>query len=303
MSILYITYNQLVDDIRENLWKVPRNTDLILSIPRSGNIVASIITKYLNIGSMTIQDFCLAIHAGADENELRRRSVKGEGMMRNTEHIKNILVIDDTVYSGKQLDKWREILSDKQFRGFNFTFLVAYKEGPGQADIWFKDISIEATTSTFHSALYEWTIWQRTDLMPYFAFDLDGVICFDPPADTNIEAYEAYLHNPVPFHLPAVPPIYKNLKTTIITYRLEKYRKETQDFLDRRDIYCDLYMVNASSRESRNESIKPWSFKAFHYKNTPYLKLYIESNDTEAQLIHTISGKPVLCVSTNKLYQ
>ena len=126
MGIVYISYNQLMDDIRNNLWKVPRDTNLILSIPRSGTIVASIITKHLNVNMMAIQDFCDVIESGGGEKELREKCYKGLSVIKE-KPFKNILVIDDTIYSGRQMNKWREKLSSDIYSGFKFIFLTAYK--------------------------------------------------------------------------------------------------------------------------------------------------------------------------------
>ena len=53
----YITFNNLIETIRKNLWKIPRDIDFIIGVPRSGMIVASIISDYLNVPLMDLNSF------------------------------------------------------------------------------------------------------------------------------------------------------------------------------------------------------------------------------------------------------
>ena len=300
MRIAYISYNQLMDDIRDNLWKIPRDTDLVLSVPRSGTAIAGIITKYLNVNMMTIQEFCGVVLSGGGEEELKKRCFKGRALILN-KSIKNILVVDDTIYSGGQMNVWRTELTKDAYKNYSFTLMAVYKEWTVEPDLYLKDISNLAASSPFKSVLYEWTLWYRYDISQYLAFDLDGVLCLDPPSDENKDAYEEYIRNPIPYHLPAIPK--GGFNTTVITYRIEPYREITANWLSSLGILGNLYMVNAKSREERNQLVTPWDYKAYVYGNNPNLLLYVESNDYEAQMIHQITKKPVLCISTNKLYQ
>lgn len=297
--IAYITYNQMMDDIRSNLWKIPRDTDLVLSIPRSGNLVAAIITKFLNVRMMTIQDFCKIIKSGGGQEELLKNCFKGKALTLDKKFT-NILVVDDTVYSGRQLRAWAEELSKDEYKDFNFKSLVVYKELDISPDIYLRDISDLSKRSIFHSVLYEWTLFYRYDIAQYIAYDLDGVMCLDPPDDHNQEAYETYIKDPIPYYIPVINP---TKPTTVITYRLDKYREPTSTFLSRMGISCTLIMVDAKDRDERSRLITPWDYKASEYGNRDDLLLYIESNDYEAQLIHQLTKKPVLCISTNRLYQ
>ena len=55
--------------------------------------------------------------------------------------------------------------------------------------------------------------------------------------------------------------------------------------------------------ERKLKTPNPSEFKAKYYKIHNNYKLFIESDDWQAQEIYKISGKPVYCVGTNKLYQ
>ena len=245
MGIVYITYNQLMDDVRSNLYKIPKETDLILAVPRSGTIVAAIIAKYLNCHMMMVQDFCDVIQNGGGDKELKEKCHKGLSIVAN-KPFKNILVIDDTIYSGRQMNVWRQELAKDIYKDFKFLFMAAYKEGPGNPDFYLRDISYVCLTSVFKSAIYEWTLWYRYDIGQHIAYDLDGVFCLDPPDDHNTEVYENYLKNPIKYYFPLQANTY--YKTTVITYRIEKYRELTANFLRSIRVWCTLYMVKANSR-------------------------------------------------------
>ena len=298
--INYISYNQMFDDIRNNLGRLPR-ADLVLSIPRSGLVPAAVITKFLNVNTMTINKFCDIVENSEDIQEaLHKELVKSDfSVVFQAKEIKNILVVDDTVYSGRQIEKWSERVHGDCFKEFDIIFLTIYKEWNVSGDIFLVDLFPVTKDSIIKSSLYEWTIWNRRDLMPYIAFDLDGVFCVDPPDDHDTEAYENYLQHPIPLYTPVLN---KGYSTNVITYRIEKYRDVTSKFLANRGIECTLYMVGCDTREERNSTCNPAVYKTAVLK-TLNVVLYVESNDWEAQAIHQLWGKPVLCIQTNKIYQ
>ena len=53
----FITISEMSQTIRDNIWKVPRDIDFVIGIPRSGIICASIISEYLNCPLIDIDSF------------------------------------------------------------------------------------------------------------------------------------------------------------------------------------------------------------------------------------------------------
>lgn len=53
----YITLNDLSNTIRTNIYKIPRNIDFIIGVPRSGMIPASIIASFLNVPLIDVNSF------------------------------------------------------------------------------------------------------------------------------------------------------------------------------------------------------------------------------------------------------
>lgn len=298
MGIAYRTYDQFVRDIADNLYKVPRNIDLVLAIPRSGLIPATMISQYLNINTMVVQRFCELVEAGKD---IKTEFYHGRRPCDDKREIKNVLVVDDTIYNGSSKLKWKERFNQDCYKDYKFTFLAVYEEGFSdyfKCDITLKDIKWSSYLSDLHMCLYEWNIFSHGNTMSSFAFDIDGVVCIDPPDERNTEEYIKYIKNPIPYHIPEVT----QAKTTFITYRLNKYRPETSEFLGRMGLAgCQLYMNSATSYEERAK-VPPYLYKAQVYGSLEHLKLFIESNDDEAKLIAQISGKPVYCVESNRIY-
>ena len=290
--MIYITHEHLCRDIRLSLVKIPRNVCGVIGMPRSGMMPATIIAEHLNIGLSTPES---VISAGSVEKALMEHGHRG---MR-TDGDKVLLVVDDTCYHGNSFADTAKKLKAPAFSGYDFIFLAVYLEGPCEKmrpDVWLRDIREPAKTGPFGYALYEWNLFAHGNLTRRTLFDLDGVFCQDPPDERDEDAYVRYIKNPVPLHIPTGGPI------TICTYRLEKYRKETIDFLERIGLKkVFVFMSQAKSYEERRRSISPWEYKAFIYSDDCWL-LFVESDDYQARLIHEMTNKPVVCIETNKVY-
>ena len=131
-------------------------------------------------------------------------------------------------------------------------------------------------------------------------YDIDGVLCIDPTKEQNDdgEKYIDFIKNATPLYIPT----YK-IKA-IVTSRLEKYRKETEEWLVKHNIkYEKLYMLNMKTAEERRQANCHASFKADIYKKITNSGLFVESNSRQAKEIHALTGKPVICVETDVMYK
>lgn len=290
----YITLENLCKDIRENFYKIPKDCLGVIGIPRSGMIPAGIISEYLNIGLCSIGEF---LNAENVEDSFKKHGTRD---LRNTNGFNNILVVEDTCFNGFSLKRAMDSINEKigENNKYNFIYMCVYLEGPCQAlkpDIYIRDVREIAKTSTGRCVYYEWNLFAHCGFTEKCLFDLDGVICVDPPDEKNIDEYYKYICNPIPLFIPTVK------KINIMTYRLNKYRKETENFLKKIG-FCsfNVIMFNADSYEERS-SVPPWLYKGTYYMNNDF-DLFVESNDEEAKIINQISKKPVYCVETNKMY-
>ena len=288
----YITISDLSETIRKNLWKIPRDIDFIVGIPRSGMIGASIISSYLNVPLIDINSFL----SGSEPSG----GLRLQYFSQNHKKTNKILVIDDTVSSGAAMKKARKKMSDGRGKDLECVYMCIYLEGWGKdsVDLYLEDVSQYTNNFTTY-VLYEWNIFQHhTNTMKKFLFDLDGVFCIDPPDERNENEYINYIKNATPLFIP------RTRIGGIVTYRLEKNRDATKEWLEKNGISYDLLeMFKAKTWEERNATdISPEKYKADFYKNHNEYNLFIESSEYQAKMIAKMSGKNVYCVETNKLY-
>ena len=284
----YIKFTDLITTIRTNIHKVPHDIDFVIGIERSGMIVASIISEYINVPLIGLKSFISGCKpTGGDRLGLTNKNKTNK-----------VLVIDDTCYSGKSMKNAKNLLKNYQY---DFIYLAAYLEGKGidELDIYLEDVR-EYTKDTINIVLYEWNIFHHYPFISQRCiYDIDGVFCIDPPDELKTEEYEKYIKNAIPLFIPTVS-IGK-----IVTYRLSKYMDITEKWLKEQGIrYNQLIMFKADSYKERyNSGVSSEYMKGTIYRDDNQSILFIESDDYQARMIHQISKKPVLCVSTNKLYQ
>jgi uncharacterized HAD superfamily protein len=287
----YITLSDLSNTIRNNIWKIPRDIDFIIGVPRSGMIAASIISSYLNVPLIDVNSFVYGLKPYGG-NRLKYFG-------SNHKKKNKVLVIDDTVFAGTSMNYTREKL--KNINDLTFVYMCVYLEGIGEksVDLYLEDL--RQYTNNFTSVvIYEWNIFQHNEKhMINCLYDIDGVLCVDPPDERKENEYIEYIKNAKPLFIP------RTKIGGIITFRLEKNRDITEKWLHDNGIsYNELIMFDAMSWDERNnKNIPPEKYKADFYKQNNNYKLFVESNDYQAKRISEISGKPVYCVETNKLYQ
>jgi len=147
--------------------------------------------------------------------------------------------------------------------------------------------------------MFEWNFF-RHFLLTECLLDLDGVICEDyinnrPETDRDPSFYK-HLAEAKPLYLPAY-----RVKG-IVTSRLERYRKETEDWLQRHGVeYGYLSMNPSSSPEERRMLCNHAEYKAKAYQADGTAKLFIESCWKQALSIKRLTDKPVLCIETMNL--
>ena len=289
----FVTLADLAATIRRNVHRIPHDVDFVIGIPRSGVIAASIIAEFLNAPLIDVDSFAAgALPTGGRRSRFHRRPA--------TERPR-VLVVDDTIFHGRSLRAAKEKLApfDRAF-GYEFVYMAVFLEGPCDAvDIWLADLR-QYTEGFTSFVLYEWNIFHHIPgFMSVCLYDIDGVLCLDPPDERGGQPYLDYLPNAVPLFTPTVKV------GELVTYRLEKYRDLTEWWLRNQGVtYGALTMFPAKSYDERAEmGISPAAFKADIYRLRPWAKLFVESDDRQAREIHAITRRPVYSVETNKMYE
>jgi hypothetical protein len=85
--------------------------------------------------------------------------------------------------------------------------------------------------------------------------------------------------------------------------RLEKYRKITEEWLTANGVdFGRLAMSPCSSPDERRSSCDYGEHKGRLFADSP-MKFFIESSAVQAPRIAAVSGKPVICIENQKVYQ
>ena len=280
----YVTLSDLMRTLRTQFYRVPHDVDFVLGVPRSGMLAANVLAEWLNVPCVDVDSFC----AGSKPTGGRRVAYHTDsGRTR-----KRVLVVDDTIFNGGTMVQTRDKL-----RGLpcDFIYLAVYLEGPcTDVDVWLADVRKYADPFV----LYEWNIFHHTPrIMSRCIYDIDGVLCVDPPDERDTDAYVNYIQRPVPLFIPTQEI------GEIVTYRLAAYEHITRRWLAEAGVrYKALTMFSANHYLERRKK-NPASWKADIYASRDWARLFVESEDQQARNICVMTGKAVYCVESNKLYE
>lgn len=252
--------------------RIPADTQLVVGIPRSGMVPAIIIAQALNLPYTDLQSFI-------------------DGKMYTSPHdfteitpekFRNIVLVDDSVASGNAVTKARAQLNGID-PAYNILFSTIYivPTRLKMVDIYFEELALPQ--------IFQWNMFMHS-VLEKACFDIDGVLCVDPTLEQDDDGplYRHFLENATPLYIPG------SKIGTIVTSRLEKYRPQTEAWLQKHNIrYHQLVMYNPGT-ETDGKHDSPVLLKASIYKSMHYL-LFIESSLYQAKKINQITGKPVLC--------
>lgn len=267
------TVTDLNNEIVSNLDRIKKlNIDIIVGIPRSGMIPASIISTYLQL---PLTD---------PINLLANKCYYKSGEVVSIDSKKNILLVDDSIDSGKSMKIAVDQLNNINHNIIRFAVWRSNNTSNNAIDMYCNTLN--------QPRAFSWNLWAHKSLSSW-ATDLDGVLCKDPTPEQN-DRGEKYIN----FIKTATPlfPLKRKIKY-IITGRLEKYRKETEEWLSKNNIkYGQLIMKT-------DESVKHARSKIEILKKLPDVTLYIESEYKQARDISAGTGLPVWCVDTQQFFK
>ena len=282
VGINYRTFGDLASCIKRNLHMLP-DYDLVVGIPRSGMVPAYMIGMFLNKKVCSL-------------DELINDIVPSSGYSREISTpltVKRILIVDDSIHSGVALNKTKEKISTFGLNSrYDIDYLAIYAREQSRAMV---DYYFEIVPTP---RIFQWN-YLNVKASDNYCYDIDGVLCVDPTEEENDdgEKYRHFLLNAKPLYIPN-SKIY-----AIVTSRLEKYRKETEIWLETNGVrYDNLFMLNLGSKEERIKLKSHAKFKAEVYQITK-ASLFIESNDAQAREIAELTGKPCICVETDIMYE
>lgn len=273
----------LYHDVWSHLHLLPGDIDLVVGIPRSGMLPATMIALARNLPLADIDGFLAGRLLATGST---RREADGPGMDR----FRHILVVDDSSRTGASMAEAREKLAALA-DGPAMTFMVVYgTPAPAPA----VDIALARIAEP---RVFEWNVLHHP-IVSRSCFDIDGVLCIDPTVDQNDDGqiYREFLQAAAPLHRP------RRQIAMLVTSRLEKYRRQTEDWLATHGIaYAELRMLDLPDAETRRRLGVHASFKAEVYRASD-CALFVESELGQAREICRLAGKPVLSLQGPQMF-
>lgn len=268
-----------VDDlahvIRENLYRLPPEIDVVVGIPRSGLMPAGLIALHLNCIFTDVDGF----NAGRAFSPGSTRLAPTIKM--DPTQWKKVLLVDDSTFSGTAM---REATESLDLNGRKLTTCAVFgMQNPSKR----VDVVLDVCPQP---RIFEWNLFHH-EFTESACVDFDGVLCRDPTDIENDdgERYRDFLANAVPLHRPS------RKVGAIVSSRLEKYRSECVEWLNRHNVnYDQLYLLDLPTGEERRRRGIHASFKAEVYKHCKESSIFLESNADQAAAIAKMSGKAVI---------
>ena len=268
---------------QDSIWSMeliktfPRQYDLVVGVPRSGMLIASIIALKLGKGLTTPELL--------REGKFWHSSFVNE--KSSLDEVKHVLLVDDAVDTGRAMSGAMDLIRPvSKHIAVTKASLIVREESRPMVDLYHKVIA--------PPRVYEWNILHRK-IASYWghgilAVDMDGVLCADCPQwiDQDEELYLDWIKTAKPYLIPAFEI------DAIVTSRLEKYRQETERWLEEHDVkYKKLFMWKIGDKSERNG-------KFARHKIDELLQLkpdmYWESTWDQSQKIWAETKIPTLCI-------
>lgn len=267
--------------ISRNLWKLDRaKFDVVVGIPRSGMIPASIIATYLQMPLATLEGYIAGIVHGRSGKTVPSSD--------------RILLVDDTSNKGGAMARAVAMLKGKAKRITRCAVFGPYQvENPAEIiDVWFEDCRGPRG--------FAWNMWKHARLHRW-AFDFDGVLCRDPAKDENDDGqrYGEFIRGAQPLFLPTRPIGH------IVTGRLEKYRGDSEAWLKRHGVeFLQLHMMPFATKDERMDAMRRGGgrggWKAGIAREVG-CEMFIESCPKQAGIIAREAAIPVWCTGAQSL--
>lgn len=282
----FITVEQLMRDAKRLASMLPPNTSQIIGVARSGLCVATMVAMLRHLPLTIFRQSSYDMTPGGNGWRLTGNVGFDSGPP---------IVIDDTCMSGNSFKYIMPVVKSRYPNAMSAAVYV----NPGarrKPDIWVSDLP--------WPHLLEWNLFNSV-LSPNIAVDFDGILCHDcpPGSDDDGPRYAKFLHDTKPLYV-----IRKVKIPLIVTARLEKYRPQTMDWLNRHGIAVENLVMGPWKTLGERHRHNVADFKAEHYsvflKDRKGIKppLFVESEEWQAKRIAELSGGLVVCPAAGKVF-
>lgn len=268
MKLNYINYQTLVSDSLKLAKRIPRKYDLVVGIPKSGMIPAYVIGLQLDVNTLSIHEY-----------------------LENYRFIaKSILLVDDSITSGKTLKEASKYIIDQKAK---FSTAVIYTDRPNM-NVTYYQRQIDAPR------VFQWNLFKHGHLV-HACCDLDGVFCKNPTIiedDNKPDEMIKHILNAEPLYIPKKPV------KAVITNRIERYREQTELWLLENKVKYDKLIMYDGTANERRKHFHSLGGNGF-WKAEQYKKIeggwFIESDIRQAKQIKSIINDSVYCTDTMQM--
>lgn len=240
--------------------------DLIVGVPRSGLMVASLIATKLAKPLST-----------SDNIIWTSKSII-------TKPIRKILVVDDCITTGKSINTTADKIKEL------YPGAIVHKGAlfANEDNKWMLDTYCAILNG---NQLFQWNLMHYK--IGVVGFDMDGVLCEECTDDDDEVKYLRFLSTARPYLIPEYEIDY------IITSRLEKYRPQTETWLKDHEVkYKNLIMWDVPNKKDRDGAA---TYKSKIIKCSP-IQFFIESDREQAEEIWRRTKIICLCTDEMKMF-
>lgn len=274
-----------VDDLNlaivQNLHKIRQlNIDLIVGIPRSGMIPASLLATHLQLPFTDVDSY------NSKRWYIRDKKITVPADI--TDKPLKVLLVDDTINTGNAMRNVIKTLQSNNDTIIKFAVYGSPKNRP-------EDIDYVCEICPLPRA-FQWNIWKHNSASKW-ATDMDGVLCRDPSKKENDkgERLKNFYANAEPKFLFTKPVKY------IITSREDQYREVTTAWLKKYNIVYEQLIMKQTGQPGGNDA--HGRYKSQVLNSLTDIELYIESDPKQAKIISQLVNLPVWCTDSQKLYK
>lgn len=255
------------------------NIDLIVGIPRSGMLPASLIATHLQLPLIDVDGY------NYNRWYIRNKKVTVPSDIPNKPL--RILLVDDTINTGNAMRNVLGSLRKSNDTVIKFAVYGSPKNRPEDIDFICEECALPRA--------FQWNLWKHKESKNW-ATDMDGVLCRDPSKRENDRGSRLEQ-----FYKTAEPKfLFSNPIKYIITSREERFRKVTEEWLSKYNIKYESLIMKPSGVSGGNEAHA--KYKADILKKEKGIQLYIESDQRQANFISQQTTIPIWCIDNQKIY-
>jgi len=272
-----VTYEEMIKWTLDWCRELPRDVDVIVGIPRSGMLVASIVALRM------------AKPLSTPDEILDGKYYLSSLIEDKAEKPRRLLLIDDSICNGVTSAPIKEALRAKGFEIVTACLLVHDFTDTSLADYYYKVVP--------GKACFEWALAHQKGVgILRIATDMDGVLCEDCPVSIDLpdkeQEYIEWMKNARPNLIPAYE------FEAIVSNRLSKYESYTREWLKKNNVkYKALYLWDISDKKDRLD----WTSHKIKVLNKIRPDLYFENATAQAEAINKHTHIDVLVVPESRV--